>query len=59
MELDPKVRDRKTVMVKAKEKVKATALVKVRWLEERKELRKKPKSKPGLKARIEGLRTIA
>jgi hypothetical protein len=46
-------------MVKAKEKVKATALVKVRWLEERKELRKKPKSKPGLKARIEGLRTIA
>jgi hypothetical protein len=57
MELDQKVRDRKTVMVKAR--ARAIALVKVRRLEERKELRKKPKSKPDLKTRIEGLRTIA
>jgi hypothetical protein len=44
-------------MVKAR--ASAIALVKVRRLEERKELRKKPKSKPDLKTRIEGLRTIA
>jgi len=57
MELDPKVMDQKTAMVKVR--ARAIALVKVRRLEERKELRKKPKSKPDLKTRIEGLRTVA
>jgi hypothetical protein len=57
MELDPKVRDQETAMVKGG--ARAIGLVKVRRLEERKELRKKPRSKPDLKTRIEGLRTIA
>ena len=57
MELDQKVRDRKTAMVRVRERTRA--LVKARCLEEKKELRKKPKSKPDLRTRIERLRTIA
>ena len=57
MELDQKVRVRKTVMVKVR--VKAKALAKDQRLAERKEIRKKPKSQPDLRTRIERLRTIA